>query len=96
MIIGGRSCRSCQYVHKFNNVLYCTFDPPQVFVLPLRDAAQNVVVDRQGMAVMSPQSTYPQVNPAIPCGQYKRSEANAATEIEEAAPPPAERVVLNS
>lgn len=96
MLIGGRSCRSCAYVHKFNNVLYCTFNPPQVFVLPLRNAAGELVVDRQGMAVMSPQSTYPQVNPAIPCGKYQRSEANAQSEVEEAAPAPAERIVLNS
>ncbi len=77
MIIGGKTCRSCEYRRVANGVVFCHRFPPQVMIVPMRDSAGAV----------SPgfQSVYPAVDPAMPCGEYRRSETFANEEVAGAA-----------
>lgn len=73
-IIGGRSCRTCEFSRQENSVVFCLRYPPQVtaVVLPAPNG--------QGVGVRV-DSNYPPVNPDWPCGEYRRSEARAMDEI---------------
>lgn len=78
MLIGAKSCRSCEHRLLKGASVFCRRYPPQTFVVP-----------QQGPngPVMSPMSWYPPVNPEDPCGEYKRSEANAREEVMQAGAP---------
>lgn len=73
-IIGGRSCRSCEHSRMLDatGAPHCLRFPPQVFAL--------LVPTPQGPS-MQINSVYPTVNPDLPCGEYRRSEAKAMDEV---------------
>lgn len=75
-LIGGRTCRSCEYSRRLDpspkGPLHCMRYPPQVFAL--------AVPTPQGSSVQV-NSTYPTVNPDLPCGEYRRSEVRAMDEL---------------
>lgn len=77
-IIGGKSCRSCEFILMLgNNQLFCRRYPPTPFAIPVPGPG--------GKMALTVNSSYPPVNPAQPCGEYQRSEANAEAELREAA-----------
>lgn len=80
VIIGGKSCRSCEYVNfgESDRKWYCSLYPPTPFFVPQKlpnGTITPVVI-----------STFPPVDPDRPCGQYLRSEEKAAREIAQAKP----------
>jgi hypothetical protein len=79
-LIGGKTCSSCEYRIAMNNRMFCGRYPPQIFVVPVVDPIAKATV-------MAPQSSYPQVNPQLPCGEYKRNDAYAQKEVEMSNPP---------
>jgi hypothetical protein len=76
-LIGTKSCRSCAHrvkIPQAPGVLFCGRFPPQTYV---------IMMEHQGQAGAraTPISSYPQVNPDLPCGEYDRSELNASEEL---------------
>lgn len=74
-IIGGRSCRSCEHSRQIDvapSPPHCLRFPPQVFA---------VLVPTPKGPSLQISSTYPTVNPEMPCGEYRRSEAKAMDEV---------------
>ena len=73
-LIGGRSCRSCEHSRQVNSKgpPHCLRFPPQVFAL--------LVPTPTGSGVQV-SAAYPTVNPDLPCGEYRRSEARAMDEV---------------
>jgi hypothetical protein len=69
MLIGGRSCHSCEFRYKIARSVFCTRYPPQAYLAP----------GPQGQPQLS--ASYPPVNPAIPCGEYRRNEAFAVADL---------------
>lgn len=76
MLIGGKSCYSCEWRIKTGGQTFCRRFPPQV-------------VNMMQSTPMGPQmglgASYPPINPTIPCGEYSRSEVFAAEEVRDAA-----------
>ena len=72
MIIGGKSCHSCDFRYKQGNAIFCTRFPPQLFLATVQTP--------HGLQQVT-QASYPIVNPTIPCGEYKRNEMHASEEI---------------
>ena len=63
---------TCLYRHKQGAHVFCTRNPPQVFM---------GVVDGPRGPQPAVQATYPLVNPSIPCGEYERSELFASEQV---------------
>jgi len=77
-LIGGKSCRSCEFILIVGKGgLFCRRHPPMAFGIAMPGP--------QG-PVLTVHSSYPPVNPDMPCGEYQRSELNAAAELSEAKP----------
>ncbi len=79
-LIGAKSCISCEFrlrTKEQPTILMCRRYPPQVVTMPIPDPRANGAWGVNGF--------YPQVNPAWPCGEYRRSEAFALEEIADAA-----------
>jgi len=77
-IIGGKSCRSCEFMVLIGKGIFCRRYPPMAFGL--------VTPGPQGRPAFTVQSSYPPVNPELPCGEYQRSELNAGAELRGARP----------
>lgn len=77
-IIGARSCRSCEFRVKMHEKLFCRRYPPQ--------NVGGLAPGPEGRPITLFISSYPEANPEIPCGEYKRNEMNANDELMEAAP----------
>jgi hypothetical protein len=78
LIIGGRTCRTCEHSHEIRPPggppqVFCTRFPPQVFAL--------AIPGPRGGSQVNVNATYPLVNPEIPCGEYRRSEVKAMAEV---------------
>ena len=71
MLIGGKSCHSCDHRYKMGGNVFCTRYPPQAYLAP----------GPRGQPML--QASYPPVNPAIPCGEHRRNEAFAQAEIDD-------------
>lgn len=72
-IIGGKTCRSCEHRRLESQVVFCYRFPPHVVVVPMPGP--------NGQVVPGFQSAYPQVNPILTCGEYRRKEEFARDEI---------------
>jgi hypothetical protein len=77
MIIGGKTCRSCEHRYVLNGVVFCHRYPPVVLLVPMPGS--------NGQLQPGYQSAFPAVDPSMPCGEYKRSEAFARDEVSGAA-----------
>lgn len=75
MIIGGKSCHSCEFSLALQRLTFCTRFPPQVYVAPINTPTGPV----PGL-----QASYPPVNPELPCGEYRRNELKAGQQISQA------------
>lgn len=75
-LIGGKSCRSCEHRIKMNGIMFCRRYPPQVI---------QVMRDTPTGPQLAMNASYPPINPDIPCGEYERSDVNAAEEVRDAA-----------
>lgn len=73
MLIGAKSCRTCEFRHKQGNMIFCTRNPPQIYA--------TVTVNTVHGPQPAPVASYAPVNPDIPCGEYRRSEAFATQEV---------------
>lgn len=76
MIIGSKSCRSCEFLSRKDGQMYCCRYPPTPFCV--------MQPNGQGGMTANIIAAYPPVNPDMPCGEYKRNEINAAEELLEA------------
>lgn len=72
-LIGGRSCRTCEHRFVQSQVILCLRYPPTLLLVPMKQP--------NGEIQPGAQSFYPQVNPDMPCGEYRRNEEYAALEI---------------
>ena len=70
-LIGSKTCHSCEHIMRLQNNLHCRRYPPVPFML-INGAEARII------------SSYPPVQPEMPCGEYKRNEINAAVEMHEA------------
>lgn len=77
MIIGGKTCRSCEYRYILNGTVFCHRFPPQVLLVPMPGP--------NGQMQPGFQSAFPAVDPSMICGEYRRSEAMANEEVSTAA-----------
>lgn len=77
MLIGGKTCRSCEHRHTQGSTVFCRRYPPQVMIVPVKD--------ERGIATFGFQSAYPAVDPTMPCGEYRRSDLFAREEVEASA-----------
>ena len=75
-LIGGKSCRSCEFRLKLHTKLHCRRYPPQNI--------GGLAPGERGQPVTLFVSSYPETNPDLPCGEYRRSELHAAEELRDA------------
>jgi hypothetical protein len=75
MLIGAKSCRSCEHRLLKGSSVFCRRYPPQTFV---------TIQSSPNGPVTTPMSWYPPVNPDEPCGEYKRNDMNAREELGQA------------
>lgn len=76
-IIGGKTCRSCEFKLVVAQNIFCRRYPPTTLIVP-----QSMP---DGKIVPSVQSAFPPVNPDNPCGEYRRNDLYAADELKTAA-----------
>ncbi len=77
LLIGSKSCRSCEWRLKMHGKLFCRLNPPQNI--------GGVVPGPRGEPVTVFVSSYPEVNADVPCGQYQRNHEYANEEMRDAA-----------